>query len=93
LLNLLRDRFFGGEELRLDRVETQRLSHAREAAAMNGQSAKIFQGATVLGGGITLVCGEPVTVGVESTGYALWFHQLMHRLGHALLVGDAAAAG
>jgi transposase len=33
---------------------------------------------------------RPVTVGVESTGYALWFHQLMHRLGHALLVGDAA---
>jgi transposase len=32
----------------------------------------------------------PVTVGVESTGYALWFHALIQRLGHTLLVGDAA---
>src|ERR1700687_4808074 len=33
---------------------------------------------------------RPVTVGIESTGYALWFHELMQRLGHTLLVGDAA---
>src|SRR5260370_33089032 len=33
---------------------------------------------------------RPVTVGIESTGYALWFHELMHRLGHTLLVGEAA---
>jgi transposase len=33
---------------------------------------------------------RPVTVGIESTGYAVWFHTLMQRLGHALLVGDAA---
>ncbi len=33
---------------------------------------------------------RPVTVGIESTGYALWFHTLMQRLGHTLLVGDAA---
>ena len=32
----------------------------------------------------------PVTVGIESTGYALWFHELMQRLGHPLLVGEAA---
>src|SRR5437867_12597705 len=32
----------------------------------------------------------PVTVGIESTGYALWFHALMHRLGHTVRVGDAA---
>lgn len=32
----------------------------------------------------------PVTVGIESTGYALWFHALMQRLGHTLLVGHAA---
>ena len=31
-----------------------------------------------------------VTVGIESTGYAVWFHTLMQRLGHTLLVGDAA---
>jgi transposase len=30
------------------------------------------------------------TVAIESTGYALWFHVLMQRLGHTLLVGDAA---
>jgi|SRR5215831_17088394 len=33
---------------------------------------------------------RPVTVAVESTGYALWFHALMRQLGHTLLVGDAA---
>ena len=32
----------------------------------------------------------PVTVAIESTGYAIWFHALMHRLGHTLVVGDAA---
>jgi transposase len=32
----------------------------------------------------------PVTVAIESTGYALWFHALVRRLGHTLLVGDAA---
>jgi len=33
---------------------------------------------------------RPVTVAIESTGYALWFHALMRQLGHTLLVGDAA---
>ena len=33
---------------------------------------------------------RPVTVGIESTGYAVWFHTLMQRVGHTLLVGDAA---
>src|SRR2546427_6204655 len=33
---------------------------------------------------------RPVTIGIESTGYAVWFHTLMQRLGHTLLVGDAA---
>jgi len=33
---------------------------------------------------------RPVTVGIESTGYAVWFHALMQRLGPTLLVGDAA---
>lgn len=32
----------------------------------------------------------PVTVAIESTGYALWFQALMQRLGHTLVVGDAA---
>ena len=32
----------------------------------------------------------PVTVGIESTGYALWFHALLQRLGHTLIVGEAA---
>jgi hypothetical protein len=33
---------------------------------------------------------RPVTVGIESTGDAVWFHTLMPRLGHTLLVGEAA---
>src|SRR5258708_28614741 len=32
----------------------------------------------------------PVTIGIESTGYTQWFHALMHRLDHTVLVGDAA---
>jgi transposase len=31
----------------------------------------------------------PVTIGIETTGYALWFHALMHELGHTVLVGEA----
>jgi transposase len=32
----------------------------------------------------------PVTIGIETTGYTQWFHALMSRLGHAVLVGEAA---
>src|SRR5262252_7082979 len=35
----------------------------------------------------------PVTIGIESTGYAAWFHTLMQRLGATRLVGDAAKIG
>ncbi len=28
----------------------------------------------------------PVTIGIETTGYTQWFHALMHRLGHTVLV-------
>src|SRR5262247_2177103 len=31
----------------------------------------------------------PVTIGMETTGYTQWFHALMHRLGHTVLVGEA----
>jgi len=33
---------------------------------------------------------RPVTIGVESNDYAQWFHALIQRQGHTLLVGDAA---
>src|SRR5262249_5290147 len=33
---------------------------------------------------------RPVTIGIESTGYAVRFHTLMQHLEHTLLVGDAA---
>lgn len=33
----------------------------------------------------------PVVIGLETTGYALWFHQLVEELGHQVLVGDAYA--
>jgi transposase len=32
----------------------------------------------------------PVTIGIETTGYTQWFHALMYRLGHTVLVGEAA---
>jgi transposase len=32
----------------------------------------------------------PVTIGIETTGYTQWFHTLMQRLGHTVLVGEAA---
>lgn len=31
----------------------------------------------------------PAIVGLESSGYAVWFHQLLDQLGHQVLVGDA----
>ncbi len=34
--------------------------------------------------------GKPALVGIESTGYTLWFAELMRELGHELVVGDAA---
>jgi len=33
---------------------------------------------------------EPALVGVETTGYALWFAEMLSELGHELVVGDAA---
>jgi len=33
----------------------------------------------------------PAIVGLESSGYALWFHHLVEEQGHRLLVGDALA--
>ncbi len=33
----------------------------------------------------------PAIVGLESSGYALWFHQLIEELGHHVRVGDAFA--
>jgi len=33
----------------------------------------------------------PAVVGLESSGYALWFHQLIEELGHEVRVGDAYA--
>jgi len=33
---------------------------------------------------------EPALVGMESTGFARWFQELLAELGHELVVGDAA---
>ncbi len=33
----------------------------------------------------------PAVVGVEGSGYSLWFHRLIEEAGHRLLVGDAQA--
>jgi transposase len=33
----------------------------------------------------------PALLGVEASGYALWFHRLIEETGHRLLVGDALA--
>src|SRR5260370_6434144 len=33
----------------------------------------------------------PAVVGVEGSGYSLWFHRLMEETGHQLVVGDAQA--
>ena len=33
---------------------------------------------------------EPALVGIESTGYALWFQEMLAELGHELVVGEAA---
>ena len=36
-----------------------------------------------------MISRPPVTIGIETTGYTQWFHALMHRLGHTVLVGEA----
>ncbi len=33
----------------------------------------------------------PAVIGLEASGYALWFHQLVEELGHQVRVGDALA--
>ena len=33
---------------------------------------------------------SPALVGIESTGYTLWFAEMLQELGHELAVGDAA---
>jgi len=33
----------------------------------------------------------PAVIGLESSGYARWFHRLLHQLGHQVRVGDAFA--
>jgi len=45
----------------------------------NGEAKRFYEGLK-----------EPALVGVESTGYALWFAQMLAALGHQLVVGDAA---
>lgn len=34
--------------------------------------------------------GRPALVGIESTGYSLWFVEMLQELGHELVVGEAA---
>jgi len=45
----------------------------------NGEAKRFYEGLQ-----------EPALVGMESTGYALWFAALLAELGHELVVGDAA---
>src|SRR5262245_66665290 len=39
--------------------------------------------------GSTARCGRLSRSAIETTGYTQWFHALMHRLGHTVLVGEA----
>lgn len=45
----------------------------------NGEAKRFYEGLE-----------PPVLVGIESTGYSLWFAEMLSRLGHELAVGDAA---
>src|SRR5579875_724497 len=45
----------------------------------NGEARKFYEGLK-----------EPALVGIESTGYAIWFAEMLAELGHELVVGDAA---
>lgn len=46
----------------------------------NGEARRFYEGLP-----------KPVRVGIEATGYTLWFEQLLSELGHELWIGDAAA--
>jgi transposase len=52
----------------------------RRLAHSNGDAQKFYAGLQ-----------RPVRVGMEATGYAQWFEQLLAQLGHELWVGDVAA--
>jgi transposase len=45
----------------------------------NGEAKRFYEGLK-----------EPALVGMESTGYARWFAEMLGELGHELVVGDAA---
>jgi transposase len=45
----------------------------------NGEARKFYEGLK-----------EPALVGIESTGYTIWFAEMLQELGHELVVGDAA---
>src|SRR5262245_15312808 len=66
----------------------------QQVAALDTKTSEIYERELVHdGSGVEefyAALPHPVTVGIESTGYAIWFHALMHRLGHTVLVGDAA---
>jgi transposase len=45
----------------------------------NGEAKQFYEGLP-----------EPALVGIESTGYTIWFAEMLSELGHELVVGDAA---
>ncbi len=45
----------------------------------NGEAKRFYEGLK-----------EPALVGIETTGYAMWFAEMLAELGHELVVGDAA---
>jgi transposase len=45
----------------------------------NGEAKRFYEGLK-----------EPALVGIESTGYSIWFAEMLAELGHELVVGDAA---
>jgi transposase len=66
----------------------------QQVAVLNTDTGEVFERELVHSGDTVerfyATLSEPATVGIESTGYTLWFHALMQRLGHRLLVGEAA---
>ena len=66
------------QEIAMLNVETGELQEKR--LYHDGKEVEAFYGSLV----------APTVVGIESTGYSIWFHELLEDLGVELKVGDAA---
>lgn len=74
-------------------VECDRHSRKQQVAVLDTSTGEVFDRELAHDGDAVeqfyRALPRPVTIGMETTGYTQWFHALMPRLGHTVLVGEA----